>query len=112
MPGHLGKGSQRTLRFGEQEEIEIIIQYEYPNVIAYQIVAGVPVKNHLAVTIVKPDKDGGSILTWHQYFDLERSSLYGWLMPFLVRRFLNDAQAKLIEKFNGKAIKSCQYGLL
>lgn len=112
VPGVLAEGSRRTLMFGDQEETEIIVQYDYPKVIAYQITAGVPVKNHLAVMIVEPDKNEGSLLTWYQYFDLESSSLYGWVMPFLVRRFLNDGQAQLIEKFDGEAVKSCQYRLL
>jgi len=112
IPGQLGKGSRRVLMFGEQEETEIITQYEYPNIIAYQITTGVPIKNHLAVMTVTPNKDGGSLLTWHQYFELEWSSPYGLLMPFLVRRFLNDGQAQLIEQFNGEALKSCQHGLL
>ncbi len=111
VPGVWDKGSRRTLMFGDQEETEIIVQYDYPNVIAYQITAGVPVKNHLAVMTVEPNKNEGSLLTWYQYFDLEPSSLYGWVMPFLVRRFLHDGQAQLIEKFDGEAVKSCQYGL-
>lgn len=112
VPGILDEGSRRNLMFGDQEETEIIVQYDYPNVIAYQIKAGVPVKNHLAVMTVESNNNEGSILTWYQYFDLELSSPYGWVMPFLVRRFLNDGQARLIDKFDGEAIRSCQYRLL
>ncbi|MEM9484084.1 MAG: SRPBCC family protein, partial [Cyanobacteria bacterium P01_F01_bin.116] len=111
-PGLLNQGSRRTLMFGDQEETEIITQYEYPNIIAYQITAGVLLKNHLAVMTVVPDKAEGSLLTWYQYFDLERSSLSGWLMPFFVRRFLNDAQAQLIDQFGGEVVTACEYSLL
>lgn len=109
VPGFLGEGSRRTLMFGDQQETETIAQYEYLHVIAYQITAGVPLRNHLAVMTVEPGKNDGSLLTWHQYFDLERSSIYGWLMPFLVRRFLNDAQVQLIETFSGEIVETCQY---
>lgn len=111
-PGNLDKGSRRTLMFGDQEETEIIVQYDYPKAIAYQITAGVPVNNHLAVMTVEPNSNEGTILTWDQYFDLETSSLYGWGMPFLVRRFVNEGQANLIEEFDGEAIHRCQYGPL
>ncbi|MEM9216120.1 MAG: SRPBCC family protein [Cyanobacteria bacterium P01_F01_bin.150] len=112
VPGSLAQGSQRTMMFGEQMETETIVQYKRPHVIAYQITAGVPLKNHLAVMMVEPDGDDDSLLTWHQYFDLDRSSIYGWLMPFLVRRFLNDAEVQLVNTFGGEFGATCQYGPL
>lgn len=111
LAGKLGKGSQRIMMFGEQKETEIVVQFERPNVIAYQITEGVPLKNHVATMIVESN-DSGSILTWNQYFKLKRTSVYGWLMPFMVRRFLNDAQANLTDTFDGKAIAVCKRNLL
>ncbi|MEM9768990.1 MAG: hypothetical protein AAF892_14065 [Cyanobacteria bacterium P01_D01_bin.71] len=69
-----------------------------------------PLKNHLAVMMVEPGKENGSLLTWRQYFDLERFSIYAWSMPFLVRRFLNEAQTQLINEFGGETVAACQYG--
>ena len=105
--GTLNEGSQRTMMFGDQQETETIVQFERPNVIAYQIIEGVPLKNHVATMTVESD-GGGSTLTWNQHFELKRTSVYGWLMPFMVRRFLNDAQANLTDKFGGEAISACR----
>lgn len=107
LAGTLNEGSQRTMMFGAQEETETVVQFEHPNVIAYKIIEGVPLKNHVATMTINSD-GGGSILTWNQYFELKRTSIYGWLMPFMVRRFLDDAQATLTDKFGGKAISACR----
>ena len=112
LTGMLGEGSQRTMMFGGQAETEVIVQFEPPNGISYQITAGVPVKNHIAIMTVTTGDDGSSILTWNQYFDLKRTSIYGWFMPYLVRRFLNDAQANLIDKFDGEVVATCRGWLL
>lgn len=105
--GQLDQGSQRTMTFGEQVEIEEIAQFERPNVIAYRIMEGVPLENHLAVMVIEEGMNGGSILSWHQAFEIQKSSVMGWLMPFLVRRFLEDAQNNLLEEFGGTAIAAC-----
>ncbi|MEM9482469.1 MAG: SRPBCC family protein [Cyanobacteria bacterium P01_F01_bin.116] len=105
--GILGEGSQRKMIFGGQKETETIVKFEQPNVIAYKIIEGVPLKNHLATMTVEGDAEE-SVLTWNQYFDLQRTSVYGWLMPFMVRRFLDDAQANLTDKFGGKSIATCK----
>ena len=103
--GMLGKGSRRKMMFGDQAEIEEIVQFDRPSLVAYQIIEGVPLRNHLAVIIVEESGDGASYFTWYQYFDIKRSSVSGWFMPFMVRRFLNDAQENLIEKFGGVAVE-------
>lgn len=105
--GTLGEGSRRTMLFDGQKETEIIVQFEHPKVIAYQIIEGVPLRNHVATMTVE-NAHGESILTWNQYFELKRTSIYGWLMPFIVRRFLDDAQTNLINQFGGKAIAICR----
>ncbi|MEO0376819.1 MAG: SRPBCC family protein [Cyanobacteria bacterium P01_A01_bin.17] len=111
-PGVLGKGSRRTMMFGEQSELEEIVEFNRPTVVAYRILEGVPVKNHLAVFIIEESDRNRSTVTWNQYFDIERSSASGWLMPFMVRRFINDAQDNLFNKFGGIAIESCGSTLL
>ena len=105
--GALGEGSRRTMIFGGQEETEAVVRFERPHVMAYQIMEGVPLKNHVATMTVDHD-DEGSILTWNQYFDLKRTSVYGWMMPFMVRRFLDEAQANLTDKFGGEATSTCR----
>lgn len=107
LAGTLGEGSQRTMIFNGQKETEVIVQLEQPNVIAYQILEGVPLRNHLATMTVESD-NGVSILTWNQYFELNRTSIYGWLMPFMVRRFLDNAQSNLTSKFGGDATVTCK----
>lgn len=101
----LGEGSRREMMFGEQVEIEEIVQFERPNLIAYQILEGVPVRNHLAVMTLEARGDGESTLTWYQYFDIQMASASGWLMPILIRRFLNQAEENLIEAFGGSPIR-------
>ena len=108
LSGMLGVGSRRKMMFGGQEETEVIVQFERPNGISYQISEGVPVKNHVAIMTVTTGDDGSSILTWNQYFELKRTSIYGWFMPYMVRRFLDDAQANLIDKFDGEAVAACR----
>lgn len=104
--GELDQGSQRTMMFGEQSEIEEIIYVDRPNLIAYQILEGVPVKNHLAIMTIEEHEEV-SYLTWSQYFDIQRTSVGGWLMPFMVRRFVKDAQDNLIKHFGGAAVEGC-----
>ncbi|MEL7245497.1 MAG: SRPBCC family protein [Cyanobacteria bacterium J06643_5] len=103
--GILSEGSKRKMMFGNQAEIEKIVQFDRPNLIAYQIVEGVPLRNHLAMMNVEESGTSGSYLTWYQYFDIKKSSLMGWFMPFMVRRFLNDASYNLIEEFGGTTIE-------
>ena len=98
-PGALGKGSRRRMMFGDQVELEEIVQFEQPNLIAYQILEGVPLRNHLAVMTVETYGNGSSTLTWYQYFDIQKSSVFGWFMPLMVRRFLNTAQENLLNRF-------------
>lgn len=106
LDGRLGEGSQRTMKFGNQQETERIVQFERPKVIAYQIIDGVPLNHHIATMMVERNNEG-SILTWNQYFDLKRTSIYGWLMPFIVRRFLDDAQANLTDTLGGEVVATC-----
>ena len=105
--GSLGKGSRREMMFGDQAEIEEIVQFDRPHLVAYQILKGVPLRNHLAVMTVEESSDGGSTFTWDQYFDIKRSSVAGWVMPFMVRRFLNNATENLLNKFGGVAVETC-----
>ncbi|MEM9156175.1 MAG: SRPBCC family protein [Cyanobacteria bacterium P01_F01_bin.33] len=107
-PGALGLGSQRTLMFGEHAELENIIQLEPPRILIYQILSGVPVRNHQSILVVKEHKRSGTTLTWHQHFNIKRSSPYGLLMPYIVRRFLNEANSNLIEALGGESIAGCQ----
>lgn len=107
----LGKGSDRTMMFGTQAEYEKIVQFERPNNVAYQILEGVPVQNHLAVMTIETDEEGGTIFSWNQYFNIKRSSLYGWLMPFMVRSFSRDARENLIRQFGGETVTVCRRAL-
>ncbi|MBE9070303.1 SRPBCC family protein [Leptolyngbya cf. ectocarpi LEGE 11479] len=104
--GELAQGSQRTMMFGEQSEIEDIVYFDRPHLIAYQILEGVPVRNHLAIMTVE-EREGASYLTWSQYFDVQRTSVGGWLMPLMVRSFVKDAQDNLIKHFGGAAVAGC-----
>ncbi|MFK8183899.1 MAG: SRPBCC family protein [Phormidesmis sp.] len=100
----IGKGSRRTLMFGTQAELEEIVQFERPTVVAYRILDGVPVRNHLAAIYIDSNGVGGSILTWYQYFDIQRTSLLGWAMPFMVRRFMREGQRNLLQVFGGELV--------
>lgn len=104
-PETLGEGSLRTMMFGDQAEVEKIVQFDPPNLIAYQILEGVPLRNHLAIMRIEESDDGRSDFTWYQYFDIKRSSVFGWLMPFMVKRFMNEAQENLMERFGGERVK-------
>ena len=105
--GLLGQGSRREMMFGDQSEIEEIVQFDRPHLIAYQILEGVPLRNHLAVMTVEESGDGGSTFTWNQYFDIKISSVVGWMMPFMVRRFLNNASENLLKQFGGVMVETC-----
>lgn len=108
IPNALGPGSKRFMKFGEQIEIEEIVQFSRPSLISYRILEGVPVTAHISVVSIEERGSKSSLLTWHQYFEIKRSSLAGWMMPFLVRRFMSEAQGNLIETFEGEAIQSNQ----
>ncbi|MDJ0706878.1 MAG: SRPBCC family protein [Leptolyngbyaceae cyanobacterium MO_188.B28] len=105
--GSLGQGSRREMLFGDQAEIEEIVQFDRPYLVAYQILEGVPLRNHLAVMTVEETGDGGSIFTWSQYFDIKRSSVTGWIMPYMVSRFLNNASDNLLRQFDGVMVEAC-----
>jgi hypothetical protein len=81
--------------------MEEIVQFDRPNLIACQILEGVPLRNHLAVMTLEAHGNGSSTLTWYQYFDIQKSSVFGWFMPLMVRRFLNSAQENLLNRFGG-----------
>ena len=101
--GNLNQGSQRKMVFDGQIDVEEVVQFNRPNIVAYRILEGVP--NHLAVMIVE-DKSGDSTdFTWYQYFDIDQTSISSWLMPYFVRSFLSDAQSNLIQKFGGETVK-------
>lgn len=66
-----GEGAVRVCTFGPDQEItEDIVIFDAPNTLAYAVRNGnfMGMTGHFALLTVEPKK-GGSLLSWHQYFN-------------------------------------------
>lgn len=107
-PGRIGVGSLRSLKFAGSEDAERIVAMTPPRVFAYAITGGVPVRNHVAIMLIDAHKDGGSVFTWVQHFDIEWTSVGGIALPLRVQGFVDQGLAKLASLLGGRAWEGCR----
>lgn len=72
-PNAAGTESTRNCSFGKDALFETIVHYDAPRAYAYRIdmeqsTASFPVKDQLAIFVVEPATNGGSNVTWRQYY--------------------------------------------
>lgn len=105
--GALGEGSTRTLTSGFQPDFEVIELAQSPNLFAYRITEGPPLKNHIAIMRVQKAEDNGVVFSWYQYFDAAEDTNTD-RMTKRVRRFVTKSQKKLVRLLGGDSIDECR----
>lgn len=104
-----GKPGQGTLRYAVShlgtEAVETITYWEDGVGYGYSLLEnpGIPMTDHLAVLQVESDGNGGTLVTYRQYFN-PKVSFYGSLTTFFSGVILNRAMKNLADKFDGEVI--------
>ncbi|MFI5337333.1 MAG: SRPBCC family protein [Opitutales bacterium] len=106
--GQCGSGSVRQCAFGHDQIVENIRFWQEGRLYAYSIdpeksTASFPIRNHLGVFIVESDGQGGSLVTWRQYFN-RKFSLMAPMAGFGMRHVMKPALAKLVEQHGGELV--------
>lgn len=106
--GQCGTGSVRQCAFGKDQVVEHIRFWQEGSLYAYSAdpdksTAPFPIKNHLGVFIIESDGQGGSLLTWRQYFN-RKFSLLAPMAGFGMRRIMKPALQKLVAQHGGELI--------
>jgi hypothetical protein len=57
--------------------------------------------------LVDAHKDGGSVFTWVQHFDIERTLVGRLAMPLRVQGFVDQGLAKLTSALGGRPWEGC-----
>lgn len=109
LSGQCGTGSIRKCAFGKDSIVENIRHWQEGRVYAYSIdpaqsTASFPIKNHLGVFIVESDGNGGSLVTWRQYFN-RRLSLMAPMAGFGMRRIMKPGLLKLAADQHGELVE-------
>ena len=103
-----GVGTQRkcVTSDGKDRFVEKIVYYKAPYAFAYSAVENTwGLKNHLAVVSLEPDKNGGTIVRWDQYFDHMMPEMAPKVAMNLSRMLKGKVLAYLATKFGGEVLK-------
>lgn len=94
--GCVGAGSERVCSIRGMGKVnERIVWWNAPIGYAYRAQGPlVPLREHLGVIQIAPGAQGGSELTWRQYFHTRLGPL-GWMFPFMMRRMMGRAAANI-----------------
>lgn len=106
--GQCGPGSVRQCAFGKDQIFEDIKYWQEGRVYAYSVdpdrsTAPFPIKHHLGVFIVESDGNGGSLVTWRQYFN-RKFSLMAPMAGFGMRRIMKPGLEKLVAQHGGELV--------
>jgi len=107
-PGQMGVGSLRSSTFDGSRLQERIVHWDPPRSYAFRILveeseADLPITDHMGLFLVEP-RDGGSLLTWRQYFE-PNSGLRGYLVTgFLKDSMMRAALNRLAQQHGGTLV--------
>lgn len=109
--GECGKGSVRVCAFGKGKIVENIAYWKEGAIYAYKAdgersTASFPIKNHLGVFIVESDGQGGSLITWRQYFNRKFSLMAPMVSWGMRTKVMEPGLRKLIAQHGGELIRA------
>ena len=101
--GDWGEGSKRTCYTnGMGTLFETIHYWDAPNAYAYEVKNFMmPVKDHLALMVVRPNGSGGTTFTWNQYFNLKGIAMRH-MFPSIMIGLMNRGMANLARDLGGR----------
>lgn len=105
-PGNSDVGTIRTCEFGGDTLVEEIRYWKEGVGYAYSVREGkgVAVKNHLGVIWLESDGQGGTYLTWRQFFEKKPWSFKAQIMPFMMTHVMNKAMKNLTKEWGGEVL--------
>jgi hypothetical protein len=107
-PGQMGVGSLRTSTFDGSRLQERIEHWDPPRSYAFRILvdtseADIPITDHMGLFLVE-SKQGGSLITWRQYFQPD-SGLRGYFVTgFLKDSMMRTALDRLAQQHGGTLV--------
>jgi len=105
-PGKPNKGTTRTIVDATGQALTEDITYWEKDVgysYSIQETPAAPLTKHLGVIQIESDGNGGSLLTYRQYFEA-KDSIKGKLTPFIMKILLNKALGNLTDEFGGELL--------
>ncbi len=104
-PGENNVGTTRICLFGGDTLTEDIKHWVPGKGYSYSVRDSeeAPAKNHLGVITIEEDGQGGSLVTWRQYFD-PKGFKGEYIMPTMMSFVLNGALDNLSEEFGGEVL--------
>ncbi|MFT7560319.1 MAG: hypothetical protein ACI93R_002237 [Flavobacteriales bacterium] len=106
-PNTNGVGSQRVCNFGGDHLTETLRYWNEGTCYAYSVTPdkNSPAIEHLSVVMVESDGNGGSLVSWRQFFNPKPWSLKAKIMPFMMGFVMNKALKNLTKEFGGTVLK-------
>ena len=101
--GDWGAGSKRQCHtHGMGTLFETIHYWDAPNAYTYEVRnLMMPIKDHLALMVAQADGSGGSLMTWHQYFNLKGIAMRH-MFPTMMLGLMNKGMATLARDLGGR----------
>jgi uncharacterized protein YndB with AHSA1/START domain len=92
-----GVGAIRRLTYGKNVSRECIVAFEPPHWLAYQLLAGLPVRDYRADVTLQRTPDGGTAIRWQAQFEPLVPGI-GWLVRRRLEPFLSDVAQRLARR--------------
>ena len=82
-----GLGEERRFTTGRVRNHERVVAFEPPRLFAYELLAGLPIRDYRAEVTLTPAGDGGTDIRWHSTFTGKLPGL-GWMVARTLRKFI------------------------
>lgn len=111
---NLGKGSVRTCSFEDDFLYEDIVYYDADkHAYAYAINmdksnVAFPISDHVGTFTVESDKQGGSLVTWRQYFNKNFHIMSPVLNLMMSKMIMSPAVENLFDQYGGEFVEPNQ----
>ena len=92
--GSPGLGEERRFTTGRVRNHERVVAYEPPRLFAYELLAGLPIRDYRAEVTLSPASDGGTDIRWHSTFSGKLPGL-GWFVGRRLRAFIAETAEAL-----------------
>ena len=92
-----GVGAIRRFTYGKTVVRECIVAFEAPHWLAYQLLAGLPVRDYRADVTLQPTAGGGTAIRWQARFEPLVPGM-GWLVRRRLEPFLGDVAQRLARR--------------
>jgi uncharacterized protein YndB with AHSA1/START domain len=84
-----GLGEERRLTTGRVRNHERVVAFEPPRLFAYELLAGLPIRDYRAEVTLTPAGGGGTDIRWHSKFSGKLPG-FGWVVARTLRRFIEQ----------------------